>query len=177
MSEAPQPPPTRPSDRSPAEPPDPPPTGAKRSRSIWTGAAVAAVAVLAFAAVGCGGVDDGEAAGTTPVAAATTTDETTTEEAPTATAPANQPQRVTVVVKNAKPVGGVVHAEIKQGEEVVLIVRADVEDEVHLHGYDLAANVAPGHPARIRFQADMAGEFEVELEERVVPIAELEVTG
>ena len=58
---------------------------------------------------------------------------------------------------------------------MLLIVRSDVADEVHLHGYDLAAEVAPGQPAQIRFRADDVGEFELELEERGVPIAELVV--
>ena len=61
-----------------------------------------------------------------------------------------------MVVRNAQPVGGVKHVPIAQGEQVLLIVRSDVEDEVHLHGYDLAAEVAPGQPAQIRFRADDA---------------------
>jgi hypothetical protein len=164
MSEALKPPPSGPSDRPPAGPPGPPPR-AKGWRTIWAGVAVAAgvvaLAVLAFGVAGCGGDDDeGEAAGTTP----------TTEAA------ATQPQRVEVVVEDAQPVGGVVHADIKQGTEVMLVVRADVEDEVHVHGYDVSAEVAPDQPAHISFRADIAGEFEVELEERTVPIAELAVT-
>jgi hypothetical protein len=58
----------------------------------------------------------------------------------------------------------------------MLMVTSDVEDEVHVHGYDLVAEVAPDQPAHISFHADFAGEFEVELEESTVPIAELSVT-
>jgi hypothetical protein len=164
MSEALKPPPSGHSDRPPAGQPGPP-LRAKGWRTIWAGVAVAtgvvALAVPAFGVAGCGGDDDeGEAAGTTP----------------TTTAAASEPQSVTVVVENAQPVGGIVHADIKQGTEVMLMVRADVEDEVHVHGYDLSAEVAPGQPAHISFRADIAGEFEVELEERTVPIAELAVT-
>ena len=57
----------------------------------------------------------------------------------------------------------------------IFIVRSDVSDHVHLHGYDLLADVAPGQPARIRFRATTVGVFEAELEDRVVLIAELEV--
>ena len=81
-----------------------------------------------------------------------------------------------VVVRNAEPVGGVKHVPIEQGRQVLLVVRADVEDEVHLHGYDLTAEVAPGQAGRIRFRADQVGEFEAELEERGVPIVELVVS-
>ena len=53
----------------------------------------------------------------------------------------------------------------RQGERVRIVVRADVRDHVHLHGYDVIADVAPGHPARIDFLADAAGVYEVELED------------
>jgi hypothetical protein len=106
-----------------------------------------------------------------------TTEETTTEEAPTTTeAGPPPPHRVVVVVRDAQPVGGVKHVPIAQGEQVVLIIRSDVADEVHLHGYDLTTEVAPGQPGRISFRADDVGEFEVELEERGVPLAELVVS-
>ena len=131
------------------------PSGRKGSRRIATLVALAALAVLALGAAGCGGDDDDEGAGTTPAT--------------------SQPQEVTVEVKDAEPVGGIVRADIKQGTEVMLTVTSDVEDEVHVHGYDLSAEVAPGQPAHISFKADIAGEFEVELEERTVPIAELTV--
>jgi hypothetical protein len=50
-----------------------------------------------------------------------------------------------------------------------------VSDHVHLHGYDIVRDVAPGRPAVIRFRATTAGRFEVELEDRGLQIAELEV--
>ncbi len=42
---------------------------------------------------------------------------------------------------------------VTQGERVRIVVRADVTDEVHLHGYDLLADVSPSDPARIDFVA------------------------
>ena len=169
MSEAPQ---------SPSSGPPPPDTPG--SRSLWVylavGAGIIVLAVILFIALR---PDDSE-----PVAATseptTTTEETTTEETTTeettTTEPANQPQRVSVRYANGEVVGGMVRADIEEGSEVVLVVRADVEDEVHLHGYDIAADVAPGQAARITFSADMVGEFEVELEDLGVPIAELTVS-
>ena len=59
--------------------------------------------------------------------------------------------------------------------DVVVTVTSDVADEVHLHGYDLSADVAPGAPATIRFEANAPGRFEIELENAGVQIAELEV--
>jgi hypothetical protein len=184
MSQAPQEPP--------AGPPDRPTPGPGGRRNPWAvGAAVAAVAALAivlFLVLRPG--DDDDSPDTTAAAQTTTpettteestteeatTEETTTEEAPTTTeAGPPPPQRIVVVVRNGQPVGGVKHAEIEQGRQVLFIVRSDVSDHVHLHGYDLLADVAPGQPARIRFRASQPGVFEAELEDRVVIIAELEV--
>jgi hypothetical protein len=155
------------------------------------GAAVAAVATLAivlFLVLRPG--DDDDTPDTTAAAQTTTpettteestteeatTEETTTEEAPTTTqAEPPGPQRIVVVVRNGQPVGGVKHAVIDRGKQVLFVVRSDVSDHIHLHGYDLLADVAPGQPARIRFRATQPGVFDVELEDRVVLIAELEV--
>jgi hypothetical protein len=68
-----------------------------------------------------------------------------------------------------------VRETVDKGDRVVLVVRSDVADEVHLHGYDLSRDVEAGGQARIPFRATIAGRFEVELEERGVPIAELTV--
>ena len=183
MSEAPQPP--RP------DQPGPPGGPAGGSRNLWAVAGVAAgviiLAVVLFLLLRPD--DDDNAADVTPSVSVSTTVQTTTEattqvtttvqtttEQVTTTAPAEQPQRIVVNVVNAEPVGGVQQVDVEQGRQVMLVVNADVEDEVHLHGYDLSARVAPDHPARITFTADVAGEFEAELEERGVTIVELIVS-
>lgn len=195
MSQAPQPPPTGPPSGEPpaGQPPSGSPGGGG-SRSVWTTVAVVggviALAVVLFLVLRPD--DDSEnAASTAPTAETTTTvetttesttevtttSETTTETAPTTTTPPeDRPQRVIVRFMNGEVVGGVVQAEIEQGKQVVVVVRADVEDEAHLHGYNLFTNVAPGQPGRITFRADKAGEFELELEDRGIPIAELIVS-
>ena len=110
----------------------------------------------------------------TTTAAATTEPETTTTAA-TTTAPAEPAVvRITVSVPGDKA-PTVKHFTIKQGSQVVFVVESELADEVHLHGYDLSADVAPGEPATIRFTADAPGLFEAELESRSLPIAELEV--
>jgi hypothetical protein len=178
MSEAPQPPTSGP----------PPPPDSGGSRNLWTylalGVGVVALAVVLFVVLR---PDDSEPAAET--AAATTTEETTTEETTTeetttedttteettTTNPEDQLQRVNVVFRNGEVVGGVVEADVDQGARVRLTVRADVEDEVHLHGYDLFAEVAPGQAGRITFTADDPGQFEAELEALAIPVAELRV--
>lgn len=61
------------------------------------------------------------------------------------------------------------------GDDVVIVVSADVTDEVHVHGYDVTAEVGPGEPGTIRFVADVPGVFEVELEEEERVLFQLEV--
>lgn len=175
MSEAPQSPP----------PSGQPPGASEGSRKLWiylgVGAGVVVLAVILFVALR---PDDSEPAANTTSGAQTTTVQTTTEVTTqqtttvqtTTTTPADQPQRVSVRFENGEVVGGIVRADIDEGSEVVLVVQADVEDEVHLHGYDLSAEVTPNQRARITFTADMVGEFEVELENLGVPIAELTVS-
>ena len=92
---------------------------------------------------------------------------------PTATAP--KAVQVVVRVRGGKPVDGIVRAQAKKGDPVVVIVGSDVSDEVHVHGYDLMADVAPGKPVRIRFDATLTGRFEIELENRGEQIAQLTV--
>jgi hypothetical protein len=82
---------------------------------------------------------------------------------------------VNVTVRGGLPEGGVVRESTDKGDRVVVLVRSDVSDHVHVHGYDLMRDVAPGSPARIAFLATIPGRFEIELEDRGVRIAELTV--
>jgi hypothetical protein len=62
---------------------------------------------------------------------------------------------------------------MERGQRVTLVVSSDVADEVHVHGYDLMADAAPGSPARISFfEASVPGCFDMELESRAIQIAE-----
>ena len=64
---------------------------------------------------------------------------------------------------------------VSRGEKVRIQVEADHAEEVHVHGYDLKKDVAPGEPAVIEFTADAPGVFEVELEEAALKLFELQV--
>ena len=125
--------------------------------------------------------DEEDAAGTA-AAAETTTAATTTEPPPatttaaTTTAPPPEPQVVRArIVVPAGTAPTVNKLSVQRDKQVVLVVQAEVADEVHVHGYDLMANVAPGQPATIRFKASAPGIFEIELEDSGLQIAELEV--
>jgi hypothetical protein len=54
-------------------------------------------------------------------------------------------------------------------------VTADVADEVHLDVYDLFADVAPGQPAVLVFEARITGSFRLELSAARLELLRLEV--
>lgn len=86
-----------------------------------------------------------------------------------------KPRLPQIVIRNGKPVGGVKELGFERGERVRFKVTSDVSDELHLHGYDISKEVAAGGSASFDFRADIEGIFELELEHRAEPIAELEV--
>jgi hypothetical protein len=128
-----------------------------------------------FLLASCGG-GGGESAG--PTTETTTTSETTTATTTTETTPPPPPgpTEIRIVVVDGAPKGGIVREKVEKNDRVVLIVRSDVTDHIHLHGYDIMRDVAPGSPARLPFKATIPGRFEVELEDRGVQIADITVT-
>jgi hypothetical protein len=117
------------------------------------------------------GPDDTKAPSTTAVesgAPSTTTAEPTTSMAGAAA-------RMEVTVRDGAVVGGASRKRVTLGEPVAIVIDADVADEVHVHGYDHKAPVAPGAPAELVFTPDIPGVFEVELEERGLVLLRLEV--
>ena len=52
--------------------------------------------------------------------------------------------------------------EVPLGTTVVLRAEADAPAEIHVHGYDVAAEAAPGEPACLEVLADTPGVYDVE---------------
>jgi ABC-type Fe3+-hydroxamate transport system substrate-binding protein len=131
-----------------------------------------ACVLAATALAGCGSDDSSSASSTD-----STTEETTTtaDTETTTTTEAAKPTVVRIVVVNAAPKGGIVRQTLSEGDHVVLVVKSDVADEIHLHGYDKSTDVTAGGTARLPFTATIPGRFEVELESRGVQIADLTV--
>ena len=130
-----------------------------------------ACALAATLLAGCGSGDGSSAASTETTA----TEATMTSTAGETTTEAKQPTAVSIVVVNGAPQGGIVRKTVSKGDRVLLVVKSDVADEIHLHGYDKSTEVTAGGTARLRFTADLPGRFEVELEQRGVQIADLTV--
>ena len=88
---------------------------------------------------------------------------------------ADEPEIATIVVKGGQPVGGVQELTFTEGDDIRFRVESDVSDEVHFHGYDVGEDVEAGGSVEFDVPATITGVFEVELEERVVPLAEITV--
>ena len=141
------------------------------------------LAVLALSAIGlagCGGNDNVADAVTTTETVATTTPATTattteTAGATTPTTSASQPKVITIRVVGGRPQGGIQRPKLDQGDNVVLVVRTDSGEAVHLHGYNLEQEIVAGQPLRLPFTASIAGRFELELHPTDTLLAVLEV--
>lgn len=135
---------------------------------IAAGAVVAAVVLFVVLRPDS---DDSGSAATTGTTTETTSPTTTLPPPPPPPPSPPPPARVEIVVRDGQPVDGVRRVTVSEGRRVVLIVRSDVTDHVHLHGYDVMRDVGPGQPARIAFRATIVGTVEAELEDRRVRIA------
>jgi hypothetical protein len=136
------------------------------------------VAVLLFVVLRPDGEarDDGEGTGSPPPA-----DTSERNGAPATTggsegdgAAMRPPLRVTIDI-HPGGVERVRRIEVSRGRRVVLVVASAVEDELHVHGYDLLEEVGPGRARRIAFRATIPGRFEIELEHQHEPVAQLVV--
>jgi hypothetical protein len=123
---------------------------------------------------GCGGDDGDQGAAATTAATSTTTGDSTSSQATTTTAGFSG-VLIEATVTGDKVETASRRVRIDRGQKVRIRVQADRAEEVHLHGHDLSANVAPGRPAVIDFTADAPGVFEVELEQAHLRLFELQV--
>lgn len=134
-------------------------------------------------ASGCGGSDTvtttGVPATTTAPSTTTTVTTPTTTSLPSTTtttaAPTTTSQQIDVYFEGGQVVGPE-RFDVAIGEEVSVWVLTDVDEEVHVHGYDLFFAAKTGIPLEITFVADAPGIFEVEVESTHTLLFELEVT-
>jgi hypothetical protein len=134
----------------------------KNLRWIVPAAGIVAVVVL-FVLLRPG--DEG-GGGSTPTATGSPTE---------SSSPAPGSRTIDVTVANGA-VDGPSEFDVQQGDDVEIVVHADVSDEVHVHGYDLHGDVTPETPGTVSFTADAPGVFEVELESAGLLLFELKVS-
>ena len=107
-------------------------------------ATLLAVRPAPFALAGCGG-DDSASRTTEPAVTTTarsrprreTTPETDDADRDDARPAKPKPTTITIRVVGGVPQGGIARPKVKKGDRVVIVVRADAGEEVHMHGYDL----------------------------------------
>ena len=143
-------------------------------RKPITRAVTVAVPVLAAILVGCG-VNDEPAPAPTAAHSGPQTTQSGVTEITEPEQPEPEPEPAQILVRDGKPVGGVARLEFERGERIRFTVVSNTADEVHVHGFDLAKDVAAGGSAHFDFRADFEGVFEVELEGPHVQIAELRI--
>lgn len=108
-----------------------------------------ALPALALGAAACGGDESAEPA---PAPA----------PAPAEPAPAG-PSAPEIVVQGKAVQGGPADIQATKGDTVAFTVSSDEPGEVHVHGYELMRDVAPGAPATLSFEATLDGIYDVEL--------------
>ncbi|MDE0804281.1 MAG: hypothetical protein OSA99_13285, partial [Acidimicrobiales bacterium] len=76
--------------------------------------------------------------------------------------PSDADQVIEVSVADGAVDGGG-RTNVSLGDTVTIRVTSDVDDHIHLHGYDVLADIAAGETAELTFDATIPGVFEVEL--------------
>lgn len=129
---------------------------------------VAVVLLLAGCSAGSPAAGDPELAA--PVAS-------TVPDAPAASpSPAPAARTLDVTFAGGKVTGVEGRVEVNKGEQLVLRVTSDIVEEIHVHGYDLYADLVPGQTAQLAFVADLPGAYEVELHDAGRPLFQLRVS-
>ena len=134
-------------------------------------------AVLGLMATGCGGESDPTLSSQPSPSA---------PDVSVSASPSSSPSPSPVPTKSAEPTFSITYAagqvtgdtgrlKVKLGTKVVIQVRSDVADEVHLHGYDVSVKVAARGTARVSFTAKIPGVFELELEKLGKELAKVQV--
>lgn len=97
------------------------------------------------------------------------------KEAPVAPVPAVTEKTFELRVRDGKLVSGAASLQVRQGDRVTLRIDSNVNDELHVHGYDLKMRIKAGEPATLQFAASRSGRFELELHRKHAQVGALEV--
>lgn len=125
--------------------------------------ALVAASLLSILAVAACGGDEPPTAGSTSTTASpsgSTSMEVTTTTAP----PQSEVRTISASFADGSAVDGGRTETVALGEPVRIEVTGDTAGEIHVHGYDLFADVTPASPAVFEFTADLPGVWEVEVE-------------
>jgi len=130
----------------------------------------ALIALSALAGMACNNTQE---AGPRP--SVTVPGDTVTPSAPTTSTAIAPGRNIDVAFAGGQVVGGPRKEAVRLGEMVRIRVTSDVADEVHVHTYDVRAEVAPQQVAEAEVTATIPGRHEVELEKSGKQLLTLEV--
>jgi hypothetical protein len=89
--------------------------------------------------------------------------------------PASPMVEVNVSVRDGKVAPKPHRVDVTQGATVRLQVTSDVDDVLHVHGFDVEEPLEAGHTTTVELTADQPGVFEVETHETELELLQLEV--
>jgi hypothetical protein len=131
--------------------------------------------LLTASAAGCSAGSDPDVAAPAPSAPSAAAAGATQTAAATSSSPTPAVKTIDVTYSGGKITGVDPRVSVEVGEQVVLRVTSDIVEEIHVHGYDLYADLVPGQTAQLAFTADLPGSYEVELHEAGRPLFQLRV--
>lgn len=85
------------------------------------------------------------------------------------------PARVTITLADGKAEPNGERIELVRGQELVLTITSDRDDQVHVHGFDLEIPVTAGQTVTKEIVMDRVGRFEVESHEPVLTLLVLQI--
>lgn len=109
-----------------------------------------------------------------PVVQATPTATATAAPAPTPTPPSVR--IIEVAYTGGKVVTADSRVETTLGEKIIVRISSDVADQIHVHGYNVYADVPAGGSVEIPLTMTLSGGYEVELHEAGRPLLQLRTT-
>ena len=89
--------------------------------------------------------------------------------------PASPVVEVNVSVRDGKVAPKPHRVDVTQGATVRLQVTSDVDDVLHVHGFDVEEPLEAGRTTTVELTADQPGVFEVETHETELELLQLEV--
>lgn len=102
-------------------------------------------------------------------------------QAAPAQAPAATPEPTPAIKRFRLEVGeqglisGPAVIRVRQGDKIEIELVSDIDDELHLHGYDRHLHLAAGKTAVLKLTAELSGRFDYELHKRHLELGALEV--
>ena len=131
-------------------------------------------AALLLAASGCASGDDDPSTEPTPNSSMSRSTPAASS-APTETEETEKAVEITVAVSDGKVTPKPHRVDVPLGSQVQLQVTSDVDDELHVHGFDIEEPLEAGRTTMLEFTADQQGVFEVETHETELELLQLEV--